>query len=1082
MDYYSRKLYALLHESHGTSSASPYFEHLDCFHDRLEALQHWWDTQGKLASELASTADRINLGSPPPSTQAFDIHHPISGQTITSAANKPQPSADQAQLIAVINQTWHSLAALEPAIRMQQLFIWCWRFIPEKSNQSLLTPAYRALPDTALHSHNSAISALTGALFSPDWQGGEPDRPYIILFTFSPVQEFIKASRKFLDFWAGSYLLHYLSAILCWEVAQIYGPDAIITPSLWSQEIIDALIAQTYPDISSEITVVDRFYDRNSSSADRSHSTINIAGFPNTITCLAPGREAADRLVATLKAKLQDDWKTIATTVKATIKSDVQNFLRRNFDRTCTELGQFVNLEAQDLATELRQYQQPGCWEWNAIWEAQIDHTWEAYAVAVPLGHPQQELTILKSSDLAQSEQLLTWIAAQTTIAHPRDLLPTDAEASVYQTFNVGSWWGSYQARLGQLIQAVKNTRNWQIPVAPGERSSISGLYSALHPRLLYNDRFRNGCGVANNSLKLFWQLLARVYRPGLFNGSERLNAIELTKRMAWKYGGVAAGLGITDIEELDLLEAPDIDRAAYIAPTPDPDQPHPDDLIRFPNLSSIAAARFAHDHPAQVKEFWYQLSLAFKQHPDLKSKYRKFCQLTRRPFRIPKVDRAIAARHPNPGYNGVMFSSKWLTDDLQLSANQTAALRQAVANTHQQLQFGDASPSDWWVLVLGDGDGMGNYVNGSRLKPYAEYFETDWVDRTAFAEADWTKLMATQKRMGPGTHVGLNRALLDFSNRLVPYLTEDRCCGRVIYSGGDDVMAALPLADLPSFLLSLRAAWSGNPDPYREFEADGGYWRANNPQVQAIMGDRPLFTMGKDATMSLGVVIAHKSVPLPTVLELLWEAEKERAKKMLGGSIRQAQGQADTTEADASQTTIPAKDGLCFRVVYSSGNVLESHLKGHLLEGFTQLLETAVSQAIDLSPVLYRLATELPYRCQVTSDLHLFRTAASVILESRDIGLPEDLHKHLLDWLDQWESWAWTVIYHQKLALSNQPQIGAIAAELSARQSLGTRPEDLASLLRFGAFWISRRQQELGWTATTPQPSTSQLVGVSRG
>lgn len=222
---------------------------------------------------------------------------------------------------------------------------------------------------------------------------------------------------------------------------------------------------------------------------------------------------------------------------------------------------------------------------------------------------------------------------------------------------------------------------------------------------------------------------MARVY-PGLFNGSERLNAIELTKRMAWDSGGVAASLGITAVAAPDLIDAPDIDRSLYTPPSAVPDLRDFDDLIRFPNLSSIAAARFAHDHPDQVKAFWHRLSLAFQQ-GTLRSQYRKFCQLTRRPFQIDKVDRAIASGDRNVRYNGVMFSSKWLADDLQLDAEQTVALRQAVAEAHRQLHFGDSSPSDWWVLVLGDGDGMGNYVNGSRLKPYADYLEADWVDRT---------------------------------------------------------------------------------------------------------------------------------------------------------------------------------------------------------------------------------------------------------------------------------------------------------------------------------------------------------------
>ena len=39
-------------------------------------------------------------------------------------------------------------------------------------------------------------------------------------------------------------------------------------------------------------------------------------------------------------------------------------------------------------------------------------------------------------------------------------------------------------------------------------------------------------------------------------------------------------------------------------------------------------------------------------------------------------------------------------------------------------------------------------------------------------------------------SHSALGRALLDFSNQLVPYLTEERYAGRLIYGGGDDVLA----------------------------------------------------------------------------------------------------------------------------------------------------------------------------------------------------------------------------------------------------------------------------------------------------
>jgi len=104
---------------------------------------------------------------------------------------------------------------------------------------------------------------------------------------------------------------------------------------------------------------------------------------------------------------------------------------------------------------------------------------------------------------------------------------------------------------LGQSTQAVKNTRTWAIPTAPGERSTLSGQFSAVHPQLHYHGQFKNGGGLSARSMRLFWRLMAEVY-PGLFNGSEKLNAIELTKRMAWRYGGVAESLGINLGQEDD--------------------------------------------------------------------------------------------------------------------------------------------------------------------------------------------------------------------------------------------------------------------------------------------------------------------------------------------------------------------------------------------------------------------------------------------------------------------------------------------------------------------------------------------------
>jgi len=176
---------------------------------------------------------------------------------------------------------------------------------------------------------------------------------------------------------------------------------------------------------------------------------------------------------------------------------------------------------------------------------------------------------------------------------------------------------------------------------------------------------------------------MAKVY-PGVFNGSEKLNAIELTKRMAWGYGGVAESLGIT----INRDESAGGDRLDY------------ESLIRFSNLSSIAAAKFAHNNPQLIRKYWINVRIKIKNAVDSKGnklfkfeQIKKFRHRTRRPFKVPKTDRQLPQTDVQlaqtdativkqkkskrrQDYNGVMFSSKWLAEDMSLEGEQLENLR----------------------------------------------------------------------------------------------------------------------------------------------------------------------------------------------------------------------------------------------------------------------------------------------------------------------------------------------------------------------------------------------------------------------
>jgi CRISPR-associated protein Cmr2 len=182
---------------------------------------------------------------------------------------------------------------------------------------------------------------------------------------------------------------------------------------------------------------------------------------------------------------------------------------------------------------------------------------------------------------------------------------------------------------------------------------------------------------------------------------------------------------------------------------------------------------------------------------------------------------------------------------------------------------------------------------------------------------------------MGPSTHNALSRALLDFSNQLAPYLTEQRYAGRLIYSGGDDVLAYTNLWEWDSWLWDIRECFRGAEDPEKqrgqeEFESRGDYWRWLCDEPNPPVAKRPLFTMGHKATLSFGIVIAHHSVPLAIALENLWSAE---------ASAKQHQYQESK------------KDAVQVRVLFGNGNILKATSKFDVFNQWRTLLRQNTPQ-----------------------------------------------------------------------------------------------------------------------------------------
>jgi CRISPR-associated protein Cmr2 len=197
-----------------------------------------------------------------------------------------------------------------------------------------------------------------------------------------------------------------------------------------------------------------------------------------------------------------------------------------------------------------------------------------------------------------------------------------------------------------------------------------------------------------------------------------------------------------------------------------------------------------------------------------------------------------------------------------------------------------------YYSLIMMDGDRMGAILSGDTAThtaiPYRDSFHPN-LQKGFDAQAAKHKALKAYgdqpRAISPNRHLAISGALNDFSQIVVRHVVEQEHLGRVIYAGGDDVLAMLPTADLLSTMQRLRHAYSGSAP--QDAQTDWGMVRDRQAHVReqlvlnkgfAWLNGRLMRMMGEHATASTGAIVAHHQAPLGAVLQELRAAEK-RAK-----------------------------------------------------------------------------------------------------------------------------------------------------------------------------------------------------------
>lgn len=240
-------------------------------------------------------------------------------------------------------------------------------------------------------------------------------------------------------------------------------------------------------------------------------------------------------------------------------------------------------------------------------------------------------------------------------------------------------------------------------------------------------------------------------------------------------------------------------------------------------------------------------------------------------------LPRKLMRRH---GKNQALADAKLLPGllDAEDERDDDSASEQAARLVRQTL--GVDKLEAYYALLLMDGDHMGQMLSGDPhwAITYRESFHPQvqtGFDKQA-ADQPAIKAYGQQKRaLSPNRHLAISGALNDFSLNVVRHVVEEEHLGRVIYAGGDDVLAMLPVADALSAMQRLRLAYSGD-NPAHEGGRDPCRLTLHNGF--ALLNGKLMRMMGATATASCGLVIAHHQAPLAAVRRELEAAEK-RAK-----------------------------------------------------------------------------------------------------------------------------------------------------------------------------------------------------------
>lgn len=229
-------------------------------------------------------------------------------------------------------------------------------------------------------------------------------------------------------------------------------------------------------------------------------------------------------------------------------------------------------------------------------------------------------------------------------------------------------------------------------------------------------------------------------------------------------------------------------------------------------------------------------------------------------------------------------WNGTWLFDDGPGEEDEPECPADLRAKLHEARRDLGKAPPRYFAVLHMDGDHLGRWLRGELAPTIREALHPKTRQYFESLGDDARNILDLKRPLSPTRHAALSEALLRFARDLVPSIIEHHS-GELVYAGGDDVIALLPLETAFACADKLRSAYS------RDFDEGTA-----------------AFYMGSTATMSGGVAVVHHRGSLRGALEAARQAEKSAkssGRNALGIAILRRSG--EHAECVAPWTVVPA-------------------------------------------------------------------------------------------------------------------------------------------------------------------------------